>query len=65
MEEMRDVYKFLVDRNAEDQIPLARPRLSWVDNIKMNLKYVRKPWNSSRKIQTWAVINKVMNLRVP
>ena len=52
-------------RNAEEKIPLARPRLRWEGNIKMNLKYARKLWNSSRRIQTWAVINKGMNLWVP
>jgi hypothetical protein len=45
MKEMRDVYKFLVVRNPEEKISLARPRLRWGDNIKMNFKYARKLWN--------------------
>jgi hypothetical protein len=65
MEQMKNVYKFPVFRNAEEKIPLARPRLRWEDNIKMNLKYARKLWNSSRRIHTRAVINKVMDLRAP
>jgi hypothetical protein len=50
--------------------PLERPRHSWVGNIKMNLKEIG--WNGMDWIDVaqdrdqWrAVVNTVMNLRVP
>jgi hypothetical protein len=35
MEAKRNAYRILVG-NPEGKIPLGRPRLKWVDNIKMN-----------------------------
>jgi hypothetical protein len=37
MGEGRDVYRVLVGR-PEGKIPLGRPRRSWEDNIKLNLR---------------------------
>jgi hypothetical protein len=38
----RNAYKILV-RNPEGKRPLGRPRRSWVDNIKMDLREIG--WN--------------------
>jgi hypothetical protein len=50
--------------------PLGRPRRRWVDNIKMDLREVG--WDGRDRIdlaQDWdrwrALVNTVMNLRVP
>ena len=69
MGEGRGVYRVLVGK-PEGKIPLGRPRLSWEDNIKMDLQEVgcggmdwielvqdRDRWRS--------LVNAVMNLRVP
>jgi hypothetical protein len=50
--------------------PLGRPRRSWVDNIKMDLKEIG--WDgvdwidlAQNRDQWRALVNTVMNLRVP
>jgi hypothetical protein len=50
--------------------PLGRPRRRWVDNIKIDLREIR--WDvmdwidlSQDRDQWWALVNTVMNLRVP
>jgi hypothetical protein len=69
MVEKRNAYRLLV-RKPEGKRPLGRPRRRWVDNIRMDLGEVglgdvdwiglgkdRKRWR--------AVVNSVLNLRVP
>jgi hypothetical protein len=54
----------------EGQRPLGRPRRRWVDNIKIDLREIR--WDGMDWIdlvqdrdQWRALVNTVMNLRVP
>jgi hypothetical protein len=54
----------------EGKRPLGRPRRRWVDNIKMDLREIR--WDGMDWIELaqdreqWrALVNTVMNLRVP
>ena len=69
MRERRVLYRVLV-RKLMDKRPLGRQRLRWENNIKMNLQEVRcgnMEWieldeDSDR---WWALVNAVMNLRVP
>jgi hypothetical protein len=54
----------------EDKIPLGRPRRRWVDNIKMDLIDIRwdgMDWTDlAQDKDHWrALVNTVMNLRVP
>jgi hypothetical protein len=53
----------------EGKRPLGRPRRTWVDNIKMNVREIG--WDGMDWIdlaqdrdQWWALLNTVMNLRV-
>jgi hypothetical protein len=69
MGEMRNVYRILVG-NPEGKRPLGRPRRRWVDNIKMDLGEIG--WDGVDWIELaqdrdqWrALVNTVMNLRVP
>jgi hypothetical protein len=69
MGERRNAYRILVG-NPEGKRPLGRPRRSWVDNIKMDLREVG--WDSRDRIdlaqdrdRLRAYVNAVMNLRVP
>jgi hypothetical protein len=68
MGEKRNAYRALVG-NPERTRPLGRPRCRWVDNIKTDLKI---GWNGMDWIdlaqdrdQWRALVNMVMNLRVP
>jgi hypothetical protein len=54
----------------EGKRPLGRPRRGWVDNIKMDLREIK--WDSmdwidlAQDMDQWrALVNAVMNLRVP
>jgi hypothetical protein len=49
----------------EGKRPLGRPRRRWVDNIKMDLREIG--WNGMDwdRDQWRALVNTVMNLRVP
>ena len=54
----------------EGKRPLGRPRLRWVDNIKMDLQEVEcgdVDWlELAQDRDSWrALVNAVMNLRVP
>jgi len=67
--EMRGSYKVLVGK-PEVKRPLGRPRCRWNVNIKMDLKEVR--WRGMNwfdvaqdRNRWWALVNAVMNLRVP
>jgi hypothetical protein len=69
MGEKRNACKLLV-RNPERKRPLGRPKLRWVDNIKMDLGEMR--WDGMdwfglvQDRNKWRVLaNEVMNLRLP
>jgi hypothetical protein len=69
MGEVRGAYNILVGR-PEGRRPLGRPRRRWEDNIKMDLGEIGFGyvdwihWAQDR--DRWrAVVNTVMNLRVP
>jgi hypothetical protein len=69
MGETRNAYRILV-RNPEGKRPLGRPRLRWVDNIKMDLEEIGwddRDWiKLAQDRDQWrALVNTVMNLRVP
>jgi hypothetical protein len=69
MAEGRGVYNVLVGR-PEGKTSLGRPRRSWEDNIKMDLretgidgvKWIRL---AQGRVRWQAFVNMVMNLRVP
>jgi hypothetical protein len=65
----RNAYRLLVG-TAEGKWPLGRPKLRWVDNIRMdlgevgcsNVNWIGLTQNRNR----WrALVNSVLNLRVP
>jgi hypothetical protein len=69
MGEKMNAYRRLVG-NPEGKRPLGRPRRKWIDNIKMNLREIG--WDGTDWIyltqdrdQWRALVNAVMNLRVP
>jgi hypothetical protein len=69
MEEKRNAYRLLVGK-PEGKRPLGRPRRRWVGNIKMDLREKGgdgMDWiNLSQNRDQWrALVNTVMNLRVP
>jgi hypothetical protein len=69
MGEMRNVYRLLV-RKPERKRPLGRPRRRWMDNIKMDLLAIGLnvvDWiGLAQDRYRWrALVNSVMNLRVP
>jgi hypothetical protein len=69
MGEVKGAYNILVGR-PEGRRPLGRPRHRWEDNIKMDLKetgFEDMDWiHLARDRDTWwALVNTVMNLRVP
>ena len=69
MEERRGVYRLSVGK-PEGKRPLGRPRDRWEDNIKMDLTEVGcegMDWISvAQDRDRWrALVNAVMNLRVP
>jgi hypothetical protein len=69
MGENRNAYRILVGK-TEERRPLGRPRRRWVDKIKMDLRAIE--WDGMDWIdlaqdrEQWrALVNMVMNLRVP
>jgi hypothetical protein len=69
MEEKRNVYRLLVGK-PEGKRPLGRPRRRCMDNIKMDLLEIGLrvvDWiGVAQDKYSWrAVVNSVMNLRVP
>jgi hypothetical protein len=69
MGEGRGAYRILVGR-PEGRRPLGRPRRKWEDNIKMDLQEVGwggMDWiDMAQDRDRWrALVNAVMNLRVP
>jgi hypothetical protein len=68
MEEGRGVHRILVGR-PEGKRPLGRPRRTWKNNIKMDLREMGTDganWIrlAQERVQWGAFVNKVMNLRV-
>jgi hypothetical protein len=69
MGEGRGAYRVLVGR-PEGKRPLGRPRRSWEDNIKMDLREIGiygTNWIrlAQGRVQLWAFVNTVMDIRVP
>jgi hypothetical protein len=69
MGEKRNVYRLLVGK-PEGKSPLRRPRRRWIDNIKMDLLEIGMnvvDWiGVAQDRYSWrALVNSVMNLRVP
>jgi hypothetical protein len=69
MGETRNAYRILVGQ-PEGRRPLGRPRRRWVDNIKMDLGEIGwdgRDWTelAQDRDQWRALVNTVMNLRVP
>jgi len=69
MGDRRDVYRVLVGKPEETR-PLGRPRRRWEDNIKMDIQEVGcegMDWiELAQDRDRWqALVNAVMNLRVP
>jgi hypothetical protein len=67
--EKRNVYRLLVGK-SEGKRPLGRPRRRCVDNIKIDLREIK--WDgvdwidlAQDRDQWRALVNTVMNLRVP
>jgi hypothetical protein len=69
MGKKRNVYRLLVGK-PEGKRPLRRPRRMWIDNIKMDLLEIglnAVDWiGLAQDRYRWrALVNSVMNLRVP
>jgi len=69
MGERRGIYRGLLGKHKKKR-PLGRPRHRWEDNIKMDLKEMGcggMDWiELAQDMDRWrALVNAVMNLRVP
>jgi hypothetical protein len=60
MRETRNAYRILVGKP-----PLGRPWRRWVDNIKMDLREIGWDGMAQDRDQWRALVNTVMNIRVP
>jgi hypothetical protein len=62
-----NAYRILVEK-LEGKRPLARPRCRWVENIKIDIREIGwngMDWTDLAQDQWRALVNMVMNLRVP
>jgi len=68
MGEGRGVHRVLVGK-PEGKRPQGRPRRIWEDNIKMDLREVGRGGDWMELAQDrdrwWAIVNTVMNFRIP
>jgi hypothetical protein len=64
MGEKRNVYRILMGK-PEGKRPLGRFRRRWVDNIRMDLREIGWGGMAQDRDQRRALVNMVMNLRVP
>jgi hypothetical protein len=69
MGELRNVYRLLIGK-PEGKRPLERPRCRWIHNIKMDildigLSVVDWIGLAQDRYRWRAIVNSVMNLRVP
>jgi hypothetical protein len=64
MGEKRNVYRLLVGK-PEGKRPLGRPTHRWMDNIKMDLLEIGLSVVDWIRYRWRALLNSVMNLRVP
>jgi hypothetical protein len=69
MWEGRGVYRVLVGK-PEGKRQVGRPRHRWEDNIKMDLREIGIEGTNwiqlaQDRVQCWASVNTVINLRVP
>jgi hypothetical protein len=69
MGKKRNAYRILVGK-LEERRPVGRPRRRWVDNIKIDLREIERDgidWIdlAENRNQWRALVNTVMNLRVP
>jgi hypothetical protein len=62
--EKRNAYRILVGK-PEGKRQLGRPRRRWVDNIKIDLREIGWDGIAQDSDQWRALVNTVMNLRVP
>jgi hypothetical protein len=63
--EPRNAYKILVGKR-DGKRPLGRPKRRWVDNIKLDLRDGMDWIELAQDSDQWrALVNRVMNLRVP
>jgi hypothetical protein len=64
MEEKRKAFRIFLGK-PDGKGPLGRPRRWWVNNIKMDLRAIEWDGIDQDRDQWRALVNTVMNLRVP